>query len=474
MQSLFSRAKRQTSSGLTGDLNTFRTTDRAYLNFIQSLISALTESGEVYGNIRVTKRKDGITKVTLKDSATNTQVGFIYRNRDLYIVGLVVGNTFYIDREVYDGLSKKIPNSWKTVINASLTVALSNPFSYNQILPSGESTSLQIGKLGDSLRQLTQIGDTSKRSQIMTQHLGPFVVAFSEAIRFPVVARSVQNAIRKNTGTVSLSTNLVQPLSLGHPSERTPKHVFTMYSLLLNWSKLSDRVPAFYGNPPKQMPPLVEGRYTVNLEKNQLNTLLGVANSYRFQKFTPAPVNNRGKRDLQSLFDSSTRPNPAQLEQHINYVDFEGNVQGANPPPPMAMVSIMHNVDVVGALHLFTVGLMYLYRRKMNVPLEVNSYQDPREALAVAVDMSDRIQCFLQSTVNDIEVGFEDQAELQRQIAQALTRGDDLETVLTKFLERHYSDVEDLDALREQLSRALAAESGLVQGVTFNGKECFV
>lgn len=472
MQSLFSRAKRQTN--LSGDLNTFRTKDRAYLNFIDSLISALTESNEVYGKIRVTKRKDGITKVTIQDSATNTQVGFIYRNQDLYIVGFVVGNTFYIDKEVYDGLNGRIPNGWKTVVNAANTVALSNPFSYNQILPKGESTSLQIGKLGDSLRQLTQIGDTSKRSQIMTQHLGPFVVAFSEAIRFPVVARSVQEAIRKNAGTVSLSTNLVRPLSLGHPSERTENHVFTMYSLLLNWSKLSDRVPAFYGNPPRQMPPLVEGRYTVNLEKNQLNTLLGVANSYRFQKFTPAPVNNRGKRDLQSLFDSVTRPNPAQLEQQINYVDFEGNVQGGPPPPPsMAMSSITHNVDVVGALHLLTVGMMYLYGKKMSVPLEGSSYQDPKEAFAVAVDISDRIGCFLKSNGIKIEVGFEEEAKLQREIAMALIRGDDVEQVLTKFMEQHYPGEGDFDDLRVRLSHALATESGLVQGGHFIGDECF-
>ncbi|KXJ78156.1 hypothetical protein RP20_CCG005486 [Aedes albopictus] len=471
MQNLFSRAKRQTSSGLTGDLNTFRTRDKAYLGFIQSLTSALTESGEVYGKIKVTKRNNGITKVTIKDSASNAQVGFIYRNRDLYIVGLVVGNTFYIDKEVYDGLSKRIPNSWKSVINAPNTVALSNPFSYNQILPSGEGTVLQIGKLGNSLSQLTKIGDTSKRSQIMTQHLGPFVVAFSEAIRFPVVAREIQGAIRKATGTVSLSKNLVKPLSLGHPSERTKNHVFTMYSLLLNWSKLSDRVPAFYGNPPKQMPPLVEGRYTVNLEKNQLNTLLGVANSYRFQKFTIAPP--RGKRDVGSLVDSVIQYNHPMLEQQINYVDYEGNVQQAPPAPSMGPTSITHSPDVIGALNLLTIGMLYLYGKKMDVPLgSVQRSYEPREALMVAVDITDRIGCFVKSSGFGIEVGYEEEMELQRKIARSLVVGENVEQVLAKFLEQHYSDAsgKSLETLREQLIQALASEDGSGQ---FTGHECF-
>lgn len=309
----------------------------------------------------------------------------------------------------------------------------------------------------------------------MTQHLGPFVVAFSEAIRFPVVAREIQGAIRKAAGTVSLSKNLVRPLSLGHPSERTSNHVFTMYSLLLNWSKLSDRVPAFYGNPPKQMPPLVEGRYTVNLEKNQLNTLLGVANSYRFQKFTIAP---RGKRDVTSMFDNSIHRNVPLLEQDIKSIDYEENVQQASSSPPMGMASVTHSPDVIGALHLLTVGMLYLYGKKMGVPMgSAQHYDDPRDALAVAVDITDRIGCFTRSAGFEPDVGYEEEVMLQRAIARALIRGESLESVLSAFLEQHFSEAVhgsgSLETLREQLIQALAAESGSVQGDGIAGEECF-
>ncbi|XP_065088165.1 uncharacterized protein LOC135709705 [Ochlerotatus camptorhynchus] len=475
MQSLFSRVKRQTNSVKTGDLQKFRTRDNAYLQFIGELKSVFTEPNEIYGNIKVTKRREGITKVNIKDGAT--QVGFIYRNRDLYIIGLVTGSTFYIDKEVYDGLGKKIPSAWTSVIGTSKVVALSNPFSYNQILPSGENTELQIGKLGDSLTKLTQVGDTSKRSQIMTQHLGPFVVAFSEAIRFPVVAREVQGAIRKATGTVKLSKNLVNQLSLGHPSERTKGYVFSIYSLLLNWSKLSDRVVPLYSNPPQPAPALQDGKYTLRLEKNQLNTLLGVANSYRFTQINTGP--GRGKRDLTSIFDNAIPQHPALLEQQqINRIDYEGN---AGQSPPMSsssgIASITHSPDVVGALHLLTVGLLYLYGRKMNVPIGNNQRPlDPREAYGIAVDLTDRIECFLKSTGLELNLGFEEEMQLQREVARALVRGERVEEILTKVLEWNFSLEKDgvgLEKVSRQVFQALATEAGFLEGGEFEGDRCF-
>ncbi|XP_065088166.1 uncharacterized protein LOC135709707 [Ochlerotatus camptorhynchus] len=469
-QSLFSRVKRQANSVKTGDLEQFRSRDKAYQNFIDELKSVLTEPNEIYGNIRVTKRRDGITKVNIKDGAN--QVGFIYRNRDLYIIGFVTGSTFYIDKEVHDGLGKKIPSAWTTVIGTSKVETLSNPFSYGQILPSGENTVLQIGKLGDSLNKLTQVGDTSKRSQIMTQHLGPFVVAFSEAIRFPVVAREIQGAIRQSTGTVRLSKNILEPLSIGHPDERCNQFSLSIYELLLNWGKLSDRVPLVYAIGSDGAPPLRESDCILRLEKNQLNTLLGVANSHRFDRINTAPV--RGKRDLTIMFDNTIPQHPALLEQQINGIDYE---QSLPMSAPCGTTSITHSPDVIGALHLLTVGLLYLYGRKMNVAVGENRRTlDSREAYGLAADLADRIGCFFRFAGLELEIGFEEEMHLQRQLSSAILHGESVEPILTELLYQHYSKLENagsLEALRQLLFKALASESGLVKGDAFLGDVCF-
>ncbi|XP_062558768.1 uncharacterized protein LOC134223601 [Armigeres subalbatus] len=466
MRNLFSRHKRHTRPVLTGDLKIFRTTKRSYLKFIDVLKSELTEPDERYGSIRVTKRDNGITKVIIEDSDTNTKIGFIYRNRDLYFVGLVVGNTFYVDKEVYEkDHQRKLPTAWTNVIGVSEIEALSKPLQYREILPDRTNTWLQIGKIGHSLSQLAQIGDQKERMPIIKQHLAPFVVAFSEGIRFPVVAQLVQEAFRKIDGTVPLSTNIVDRLSLGHPSERTPDDVFTIYSLLLYWGKLSDRVSAFYADPPIQMPPLKEGLYTLNLEKNQLNTLLGVAVSNRVPKPTPTTTTvkpkkpKRPKRDLMSWFGHTNHPNPAQLAQQIDYVDFEGNV-----PPQVNTTAVTHSPDVIGALHLLTVAMMYLCGKKKSIPLDsAQDYRDPREALAVAVDISDRLGCSLKKAGLEEAIGFEKELELQRQIAKALVEGDDVERVLTKFIEQHLQGIGLVESLKKQIISALAIERGLAQ-----------
>ncbi|KXJ78158.1 hypothetical protein RP20_CCG005488 [Aedes albopictus] len=474
MEALRSRIRRNTD--LVGDLNIFRMKDQAYLKFINSLVSRLTEPNEKYGQIKVTKRDDGVTKVTIKDSSTNTQVGFIYRNRDLYIVGLIVDGTFYIDSQVYGELGKKIPNAWKSVINAQKTVEI-RPFIYGNILPKGEKTELKIAKLGESLQQLVQIGDTFKRIDIMKDHLSPFVVAFAEAIRFPVVAREVQDVIRKPLGTLKLSKNLVRMLSLGHPDARTPNHVFSIYSLLLSWGKLSDRVPALYGNPPQYLPPIVKDQYILNLDKNQLSTLLGVANSQSFQKFSVA-LNTRGKRDLFSPFANSVDHSSSLLDHQIDYIDYDGNLQQDRSSSSSGVSSITHAPDVIGALQLLAVGMLYLARKKLDIPLgNTERYRDPRDALVVAVDITDRIRCFLKSAYFDLEVSYEEEMELQRKIAKALIRGHSVESVLSAFLEQHYFDAEgyngSLETLRHHLIEALANESGSMLKEDYSGNECF-
>ncbi|KXJ73132.1 hypothetical protein RP20_CCG016444 [Aedes albopictus] len=467
MEVFRSRIRRNTD--LVGDLNIFKSKDQAYLKFINSLVSRLTEPNEKYGQIKVTKRDDGVTKVTIKDSSTNTQVGFIYRNRDLYIVGLIVDGTFYIDSQVYGELGKKIPNAQKTVEI--------RPFIYGNILPKGDKTELKIAKLGESLQQLVQIGDTFKRIDIMKDHLSPFVVAFAEAIRFPVVAREVQDVIRKPLGTLKLSKNLVRTLSLGHPDARTPNHVFSIYSLLLSWGKLSDRVPALYGNPPQYLPPIVKDQYILNLDKNQLSTLLGVANSQSFQKFSVAP-NTRGKRDLFSPFSNSVNHGSSLLDHQIDYVDYDGNLQQDRSSSSSGVSSITHTPDVIGALQLLAVGMLYLTRKKLNIPLgNTERYRDPKDALVVAVDITDRIICFLKSASFDLEVSYEEELELQRQIAKALIRGDSVESVYSAFLEQHYFDAEgyngSLESLRHHLIEALANESGSMLKEYYPGNECF-
>ncbi|KXJ78157.1 hypothetical protein RP20_CCG005487 [Aedes albopictus] len=476
MQALRSRTRRSTE--LVGDLNLFKTKDQAYLKFIDSLVTRFSDPNVKFGQIKVTKKDDGITKVTIKDSSTSTQVGFIYRNRDLYIVGLLVDTTFYIEGDAYKKAKAETLNSWKSAIGAKNMVDVSS-FTYANILPYGENTNFELSKLGESLTQLVQIGDTKKRKDIVETHLSPFVVAFAEAIRFPVVKREVQDMIRKPPGTfLKLSKNIIPMLSLGHPDERTSKQVFSIYSLLLIWGKLSDRVPALYGDPPQNLPAIgKKGDFPLHLDKVQLSTLLGVANSNSLKHLPVAPT-RRAKRDISSTFVSSLRHTPTLLEHHIDYIDYDGKLQQKHQSPSAGATSITHTPDVIGALHLLAVGMLYLTRKKLNIPLgNAEYYRDPRDALVVAVDITDRIRCFLKSAAFELDVGFEEEVELQRQIARALIRGDSVESVYSAFLEQHYFDAkgynDTLETLQKQLIEALASEKGSIQEKDYPGNECF-
>lgn len=476
MLTLFRRAKRQATSGLIGDIIQFRNKNGAYLNFIQSLTAAFTESNEAYGGVKVTKRTEGITKVTIKDSKANTEVGFIYRNRDLYIVGFVVGNTFYIDKEVYNDLKNQISDKWKKVINAANTVQLSNSFNYIDIMVEKGATKFQMVKLSDSLKQLTLVGDTSKRFDIMRNHLSPFVVLFSEAIRFPVLAREVQSELLKPDGSVSLSMNIVPKLGLGHPSDRN--EVITLFTALTKWGKISASIPNLYGistgKPGRYV--LEEDRFSIIVGKDHLNALLGVANSRCFEKVVVAPV-SRSKRDLSAMFDWS-HLEPAQLDQQTKNVTFEGDVSQSSTPPPSDVASVTQSPDLIGFLYLLNVGMFYLYKKKMRVEMENDSrVQDPREAMAVAVDISDRIKCFWKSGNFQTEVGYEEHVELQKQIARALIGGHSVAHVLSTFMEQHYSDAPgnggSLETLRVQLSKAFMNNDELVLNDNFPGDFCF-
>lgn len=471
MQSLFARIKRQAVSVQTGDLQDFKQNGQLYIKFIDDLTKLFSEPNENYGSIKVTKRKDGITKVNLKNG--DTQVNFIYRNRDLYIIGFVTGSVFYVDGEVYEGLGRRIPRDWASVIGTNNAVSLV-AFSYSNIMSAGSRATLNMSNLDRSLEQLTLVGDNMRRIDILSEHLAPFVVAFSEAIRFPVVAKSVQEAIVKDRerGVLRLDKNVVPARSLGHPDQRKDPYVLDIYSLLLNWGKLSERVEPLYKNQHGKC--IEDTNYVLNLCKGQLNALLGMANSQAFKKFVPVPA--RSKRDLDYTYSNAFPQHLPLLEQEdiINRIDYEGPVRQSSSA---GITNPTIRPDLVGGLHLLTVGMLYLYGRKMNTSIgSYQSYHDPLEANGIAVDLVDRIVCFLKSAGFEMEIGFDEAMKLQRELSEALIRGENLAQVLTSFLERNYLAEMDggiLDKFREQLSTQLGNESGMLSPGDLDGKACF-
>lgn len=459
----------------TGDLEVFKRNGQAYRQFINELTELFTEPNEKYGTIKLTKRKAGITRVNIKSGTT--EVGFIYDNVSLYIIGLVVGPTFYVDETRYAEQKNKIPKEWIPVLGTGVseTVTLVE-LSYKNIMPRGERAQLKIGLLDKSLNKLTEIGDTNQRISIMEEHLAPFVVSFSEAIRFPVVAKLVQREIVKNKvdneGTLYLNESIVAELSLGHPAQRGEGYIFHIYSLLLNWGNLSKAAKGVYSEYGHAC--INDTNYALNLCKGQLNALLGVASSLTFDRYIPP--SSRSKRDLEKIYYNTVPGHQPLLEPHIgNGIDYEGNVQQSPPPNTSSpsLSGITASPDLVGALHLITVGMLYLYGRRMDMPTgNHQSYLNPREAYGIAADLADRVECFLKSAGFEMDVGFGEHMQLQRELSEALIRGQSVEQVLASFLVEQYMPEKDdvvLDKLREQLSMELA---NIKQG-GLDGNGCF-
>ncbi|EDS32752.1 conserved hypothetical protein [Culex quinquefasciatus] len=452
----FNRAKRATTTVRTGNIDDFKKNGQNYLTFIDSLRGDLSQPNVAHGGIRVTKTDNGITKVILKSGTT--QIPFIYRNSDLYIVGFVVGSVFYADNDVFKWISPretvgKLPakHAWRSVLGDVTVDTLSVPLSYNNILQ-GRSK-VPINKMGDSLKKLTEVGDRNKKSAIVKEHLVPFVVAFSEAIRFTVVARAVRDAFVKNGGELDMKTNVLKLAGAGGPDQRKSTR-YDITWLTLNWGSLSEKVKVCYLD--KQAPtPFKYCDEPLGLEKNQLNQLLGVATARSF----PA---SRGKREVQ-WFKQPVQ----QVVDPVGRIGAEGDLQEASSSKPMS--AITHHLDMVGSLHLITMGILYLSGRKLQA-FEHEREVDGQEAQAIAADLVEKINC-----VTGLDSDYEEDMRMQRELYGAIVRGADVVQIMTGLVEQRIEKRKVVEEAVKSISFELAKRNHLEipQEAELFAKNCF-
>nr|XP_029732204.1 uncharacterized protein LOC115268314 [Aedes albopictus] len=411
-----------------GDLQLFKTRDNAYKNFIAELTTLFTEANEQYDGIKVSKRASGYTKVIIKHG--QTEVPLVYRNRDLYIIGVIVGKVCYVDKKAHAEMNDL--QELKKVIAPAKDERLSAEFSYQFIMPKAEHTEIRFEELEYYLQKLTLISDKMKRMEAMT-FLSPFVVLFAEAIRFPVIATLAQRAFRSVDGTLKLSTDVAPPEMARN------SYVIMIHKLLLNWGTLSSCVEALHknnkcnatfgvrANPTWQFP---EGKLTakeVDINKGTLLALLGVANSCAFQKLKVSQ--GRGRRDISlKLF---LQQQQALLHSQQNLLQYDGNGQPSTR-------DVLHHLDMTGTLCLATLGVLNFTGRRLQ-PTETDTTMDSsREAAAMAADLTQQIvQCMQFSGVLSNEIEYEVQIKLQRRLAVALYRREPIDGIVSSFIEEN-------------------------------------
>lgn len=441
----------------TGNIDDFKKNGQKYLTFIDQLRGDLTQPNVQYGGIRVTKRDNGITKVILKSGTT--QIPFIYRNSDLYIIGFVLGSgtsqVFYADHDVFKQISPretvgKLPakHAWRSVLGDVTVDTLSVPLSYNNILQG--RTQVPINEMGDSLKKLTEVGNKNKKPDIVKNDLAPIVVAFSEAIRFTVVARAVRDAFVKNGGKLDMNANVLKLAGAGGPDQRKSTK-FSITWLTLNWGTLSDKVKVCYVD--NQAPAPCKYRdELLGLEKNQLNQLLGVATARAF----PA----RGKRAVPQWLALPAE----QVVDPVGQIGFDGDLQGSSSTNKIS--SITHSLDMVGSLHLITMGIMYLSGRKLQA-VGTDHEVDSPEAQAIAADLVEKINC-----VTDEEPDFDEVMQMQRELYGAVIRGADLVKITNGLVERKLAQKHSVDAAVKQINFELA-KNGQFGVAEHSDKSCF-
>lgn len=230
-----------------------------------------------------------------------------------------------------------------------------------------------------SLKQLKTIGDGANEQQIGTivrGHILPFVVAFAEAIRFKWVALLVAEQFTTDDGKLDLAKNVVQQSGVvPQKQDRVGKLIvrndepFDIDWLLHQWGKLSDNAKILYVDGKPHAPYLEEGGIRLNLGKNPLNELLSVANGQAF------PTSTRLKRDIQQWIHpqvvSQTLANHA-----YDRIGVEGDLQGS--PNPNQISTVSYQLDMVGSLHLITMGILYLSGHKLKPAMHKKLKESPQ------------------------------------------------------------------------------------------------
>lgn len=455
MTSLTHNVKRRQATNLeppVGDVLKFLESDTDnYLNYVKELTKFLTEPEERYDNIRVAKRDGGFTKVIFKSEST--EVPLIYRNADLYIIGWMVGTTFYMEKDSHDKLegNTNTEAALRKVIHQAEIKKIDTSFSYQKILLG--RTIIEIHKLRQNLEMLRMIGDSSKSNDVIENNIAPFVILFAEAIRFPVIASAIQEAIRKYGGKLKLGRDVKPSNWVEEGGDEDD--IIELNELTTIWGKLSRCVPTLRKKdictevPIKR---LVDGylqNIKVNINKIQLNDILGVANSHDIDK-PITPTRRRAKRDAPIAFLQPSQQRHALLgQQEANLLDHDDNQQ-----PFTASTAInptRFRPDVVGALHLLTLGILYLSGGKLNFHHSGagGGHTNPQEATAIATELTDRIVCFIKSTHTGLEdIGFDQEMEIQRQLSTALVRGDRIEGIVEELIAEYCFDRIDEDEVQ--------------------------
>ncbi|KAL1392827.1 hypothetical protein pipiens_012193, partial [Culex pipiens pipiens] len=412
----FLRAKRATNRNTeteeTGDIDEFRINSSKYLTFIEKLRAKLTQPSVKYGSIRLTKSDNGITKVILKSGST--KVPFIFRNSDLYIVGFVLGSgptaVFWTDHAVFETLSSqltgnKLPtrHEWRTVLGDVTVKTLSITLVYDDI-NKYNNWNVPINKMGKSLEQLAMIGDGSGKVAIVEKNIMPFVVAFSEAIRFKVICKAVQDVFTKDGGTFNMKSNALNPAGAGGPDQRR-KTAYDYEWLVQHWGQISDRVKPCYDG--KVTSPFNFHGEELWLGKEQLGQLLSVAMA---SSFTP-----RTKRDVPNWLNHHI-----PLEKQAGAVPnlLESSSSSANQP------AVANRFELAGALQLISFGVLYLSGQQLK-PTEYERALAPREAQAIAADLAAKINC-----VAKVESDFDEDMRMQRELYAGLMGEADMEQVM--------------------------------------------
>lgn len=437
----------------TADLELFKDKDGAYMKFIGDLTTTLTEADEAYDGIRVSKRTSGYTIVIIKHG--ETEVPLVYRIRDLYIIGVIVGKVCYMDHKAYAAVNNM--NELNKVIFPAKAESLTREFSYHFIMPKGENTEIRFEELEFYLQKLTQIGDKMKRIEVMQKYLGPFVILFSEAVRFPAIAILAQQAFRSDDGKIKLSEDVAPPDVVLN------ENVIKIHTLLLIWGRLSSCVK--YLNDGKDCTATVEIKHKptlghlkeystpqeIKINKDTLKALLGVANSYSFEKFKVTLP--RIKRESLNV------PLPLYQQQLIlsnhqeNLLEYDGITQQSSAA---AANNVMPNLDMTGVLQLLTLGILHFTKKRLHLTEFETVIHNSREAAAVATDLTDRIVRFMIcSGASSEEIDYENQMQLQRQLTTALFRGDKIDGIISNFVAEYGIGDMDGQSAEETLYQAI-------------------
>lgn len=441
-----------------GDLELFESQDKAYLNFITHLKSLLTEANEQYEGIRVSKRTSGYTKVIIKSG--NTEVPFVYRNRDLYIIGVIVGQKCYMDGKALSEVNDR--PALNNVISPATAESLSTDFSYGNIMPKGEKTEIRFAELGYHLQKLTKIGDKRERKRVLENNLSPFVILFAEAVRFPVIATAAQEAFRADAGTLKLSQDVVPP------NLAVQANVIRIHTLLLIWGRLSTCVKTLlvdnqcvatvevWEKPSKEYPDGFLLPRETKIDKESLKVLLGVANSYSFSKFNIPRA--RGKREASFALLQPVQQRLTLSHRPENLLGYDDHLEQPSDGTS-AISAVLPSLDIPGALQLLTLGILHLTGRRLHQTETDKTIDNSKEASAIAADLTDRVVCFIRSAGSSKEeIEFEVQMKLQRQLAAALFRGDQIDGIVSDFIGEYgpdNMDTMDIESAAAMLSQAV-------------------